>query len=64
MKVFGLHENADITKDQQETNYFCDTVLDTEDQVPIPLRITRTVYVHLVFSPYNCYMVYSNSVRI
>ncbi|KAJ1478477.1 dynein heavy chain and region D6 of dynein motor-domain-containing protein [Baffinella frigidus] len=31
-EVFGLHENADITKDQQETNYFCDTVLDTEAQ--------------------------------
>jgi len=29
-EVFGLHENADITKDQQETNYFCDTVLVTE----------------------------------
>jgi dynein heavy chain len=30
VKVFGLHENADITKDQQETNYFCDTVLSME----------------------------------
>jgi len=29
-EVFGLHDNADITKDQQETNYFCDTMLSTE----------------------------------
>ena len=29
-EVFGLHENADITKDQQETNYFNDTLLLTE----------------------------------
>eukprot|EP00961_Rhodomonas_salina_P063759 857225-Rhodomonas_salina.14 len=29
-EIFGLHDNADITKDQQETNYFCDTVLSTE----------------------------------
>jgi dynein heavy chain len=29
-EVFGLHDNADITKDQQETNYFCDTVLSME----------------------------------
>jgi dynein heavy chain len=29
-EVFGLHANADITKDQQDTNYFCDTVLCTE----------------------------------
>jgi dynein heavy chain len=29
-EVFGLHANADITKDQQDTNYFCDTVLSTE----------------------------------
>ena len=29
-EVFGLHDNADITKDQQETNYFCDTSLSME----------------------------------
>ena len=29
-EVFGLHANADITKDQQDTNYFCDTILSTE----------------------------------
>eukprot|EP00293_Proteomonas_sulcata_P004944 CAMPEP_0184324858 /NCGR_PEP_ID=MMETSP1049-20130417/137295_1 /TAXON_ID=77928 /ORGANISM="Proteomonas sulcata, Strain CCMP704" /LENGTH=505 /DNA_ID=CAMNT_0026646741 /DNA_START=98 /DNA_END=1615 /DNA_ORIENTATION=- len=29
-EIFGLHDNADITKDQQETNYFSDTVLGTE----------------------------------
>ena len=29
-EIFGLHDNADITKDQQETNYFCETVLSME----------------------------------
>ena len=29
-EVFGLHANADITKDQQDTNYQCDTLLMTE----------------------------------
>lgn len=29
-EVFGLHENADITKDQQESNMFCSAVLSTQ----------------------------------
>jgi dynein heavy chain len=29
-EVFGLHANADITKDQQDTNYLCDTLITTE----------------------------------
>uniref|UniRef100_A0A7S0MGX1 Dynein heavy chain C-terminal domain-containing protein n=1 Tax=Cryptomonas curvata TaxID=233186 RepID=A0A7S0MGX1_9CRYP len=29
-EVFGLNDNADITKDQQETNYFCETLLSTD----------------------------------
>ena len=29
-EVFGLHANADITKDQQDTNYLCEIILSTE----------------------------------
>jgi dynein heavy chain len=29
-EAFGLHANADITKDQQDTNYLCEIILSTE----------------------------------
>ena len=48
--MFGLHENADISKDQQETQQMCDGILVT---LPRQSEGTSASQVTLLFQNFN-----------